>query len=94
MRIEWLPAAVDSLQDQLGYVEMRNPDAALSYSRRVEAAVGLLGDHPSIGRTGRRPGTRELVIARTPFLVVYRIEGDVITILRLFHGAQDWPNMP
>ncbi len=47
-----------------------------------------------MGRAGRRRGTRELVVARTPFLVVYRVEADVITILRLFHGAQDWPNMP
>ncbi len=84
MRIEWLPAAIDSLQNQLAYIERRNP----------EAAVGRLVVHPSIGRSGRRPGTRELVVARTPFLVVYRVEVDVIAILRLFHGAEASPNMP
>ena len=54
----------------------------------------LLRRHPLIGRSGHRPGTRELVVSGTPFLVVYRFESDVITILRLFHGAQDWPSMP
>ena len=94
MKVEWLPVAIDSLQNQLAYIALRNPDAASSQSRRVEAAVGRLVDHPTMGRPGRRPGTRELVISKTPFLLVYRVEIDVITILRLFHGAQDWPNMP
>ncbi|RYC33420.1 type II toxin-antitoxin system RelE/ParE family toxin [Lichenibacterium minor] len=94
MRIEWLPIAIDSLQDQLDYIGHRNVDAALSYSRRVEAAVGRLMAHPLLGRSGHRPGTRELVVSGTPFLVVYRVQDDVITVLRLFHGAQDRPNSP
>ena len=94
MRVEWLPIAIDNLQHQLGYIALRNPDAAVSQSRHVQAAVERLVDHPSMGHPGRRPGTRELVVARTAFLIVYRVEDDAITILRLFHGAQDWPNMP
>ena len=58
MRIEWLPVAIDSLLNQLNYVGLRNPDAAVTYSRRVEGAVERLTDHPLLGRSGRRPGTR------------------------------------
>jgi len=44
-----------------------------------------------MGRPGRKKGTRELVISRTPFVVVYRAKGPRIEIIRLLHGAQRWP---
>jgi addiction module RelE/StbE family toxin len=89
MRIEWLPAAIDGLERQIDYIEMRNPTAAIRCSRRVEKAVGRLLDHPEAGRVGRIPGTRELVVTRTPFLIVYRVEQNAVVVLRLFHVAQD-----
>ncbi len=94
MRIEWLPVAIEGLQSQLGYLELRNPRAAILYSRRIEEAIGRLSDHPLSGRGGRKPGTRELVVARTPYVAIYRVEADSVVILRLVHGAQDWPNTP
>jgi toxin ParE1/3/4 len=44
-----------------------------------------------MGRPGRVPGTREFVIARTPYVVPYRVRGDAIEILRVYHGARLWP---
>jgi toxin ParE1/3/4 len=57
----------------------------------IEAAVDRLADYPESGRFGRVRGTYELVIVRTPLIMVYRIESDTITILRVLHGAQRWP---
>ncbi len=57
-------------------------------SRNVET---LLPDNPEMGRPGRVPGTRELVIPRTPFIVPYRLVGNTIQILRVFHGTRRWP---
>lgn len=53
----------------------------------------MLADHPEAGRRGRLGGTRELVIPRTAFLLIYRIdrEAQTVEILRLLHGAQQWP---
>ena len=45
-----------------------------------------------MGRPGRIEGTRELVISRTPYIAAYRIAGDTVRILRLLHGAQQWPD--
>jgi plasmid stabilization system protein ParE len=42
-------------------------------------------------REGRVKGTGELVISRSPFIVVYRVKGKRIEILRILHGAQQWP---
>jgi toxin ParE1/3/4 len=51
----------------------------------------LLAKTPEMGRPGRVPGTRELVIPRTPFIVPYRLQGNTIQILRVYHGARRWP---
>jgi len=46
-----------------------------------------------MGRLGRVAGTRELVLSRTPYIVIYEFRGpdEEIYILRLLHGAQRWP---
>jgi toxin ParE1/3/4 len=36
-------------------------------------------------------GTRELVIAGLPWIVVYRVTGGTIEVVRVLHGAQQWP---
>ena len=46
---------------------------------------------PHSGRPGHIPGTRELVISKLPYIVVYRISGDTVEILRVFHAAMNWP---
>ena len=57
----------------------------------IEVAVSRLADFPESARPGRVPGTRELVVPATPFIVVYRIEATCVVILRVLHGAQKWP---
>lgn len=47
-----------------------------------------------MGRPGRKQGTRELVISRTPFIVVYRLKAKRIELLRVLHGSQQWPETP
>lgn len=43
------------------------------------------------GRIGRIEGTRELIFPELPYVVVYRIQDQVVEIVRIYHGAQDWP---
>jgi toxin ParE1/3/4 len=76
------------------YVAADNPKAAARVVQRIQAAVRLLAEMPHRGRSGRWPGTRELVISRSPYIVPYRVQGDVIEILRVFHGARRWPDQP
>ena len=52
----------------------------------------LLPDNPHMGRPGRVPGTRELVIAQTPTIVPYRVQREAIQILRVYHSARRWPD--
>lgn len=87
----WLRRALADRDSQLGYIAQDNPGAAIEQGDRIAHQVAMLAEHPEIGRAGRKQGTRELVISRTPFIVVYRIRGERIELLRLLHGAQQWP---
>ena len=89
--IEWLPLASTNRFHQLDYIAQDNPLAAISQDEQIEHQVDMLMQHPQMGRLGRKKGTRELVISRTPFVAVYRVQGDKIQIIRLLHSSQQYP---
>ena len=87
----WLQRAIQDRDAQLDYIAQDNPTAAVSQGDRIAEQIEILQQHPQMGRPGRKQGTRELVISRTPFIVVYRIKAKRIELLRVLHGAQQWP---
>ncbi|HUB95221.1 MAG TPA: type II toxin-antitoxin system RelE/ParE family toxin [Stellaceae bacterium] len=92
-QLVWSPESIDDLLELRAYISLDDPAAARRLALHIiEAVETTLPVHPGTGRPGRVPGTRELVIARTPFVVPYRLAGDVIHILRVFHGARRWPD--
>lgn len=74
------------------YIETDSPRAAATVDDRIRLQVKHLSRHPESGRIGRVVGTRELVIDRTPYVAAYRVIGDTVCILRVLHGAQQWPD--
>ena len=74
------------------YIAEDNPAAARRMVARLREAAGRLSRTPQQGRPGRVPGTRELVLAGTPYIVAYRTEGGQVQILAVIHGAQRWPD--
>lgn len=91
MNVQWLLEASQQRYEQLDYIAKENPIAAIRLDEEIEVQTESLVQNPEIGREGRVAGTRELVIARTPFLAVYRVESDQIQILNLLHQSQQWP---
>ena len=59
----------------------------------VDRALVLLADHPLAAKAGRIDGTRELVLRRMPYVVAYRVSGDMVQVLAVRHTARDWPEM-
>lgn len=93
MNIVWSPEAIDDLASLRAYIAEDSSAAAQRVVLRIlNNNETLLPDNPRIGRPGRVPGTRELVVPRTPFIVPYRIQGRTIHILRIYHGARRWPD--
>jgi toxin ParE1/3/4 len=84
----WSPEAIDDL----AALEQDDPAAAQRVALHIVQNIEtLLPNNPEMGRPGRVPGTRELAIPKTPFIVPYHLIGTTIQILRIFHGARRWP---
>ncbi len=92
MDIIWLDRARREVVHIREYFATENPLAARQVARRILESTEKLRTTPNIGRPGRLYGTRELVIARTPFIILYRVRDGVIEILRIVHGARKWPD--
>ena len=92
MNILWSPEAIDDLTSLRAYIAEDNPAAAPEVALHIIQNIEqLLPNNPQMGRPGRVPGTRELVIPKTPFVIPYRLQRNVIQILRVYHGARRWP---
>jgi toxin ParE1/3/4 len=91
MPVQWTISAGNDRENAINYIAEDSLTAALSQLDEIEGQTDRLADYPKLGRPGRVKGTRELVVNRTPFIVVYRIKGEIVQILRVLHGAQQWP---
>ena len=90
MTLHWTLLATDHLRAAYEYVARDSIAAADRLLQRIVSATEILEKYPNIGRTGRADRTRELVIAGTPFIVVYRITEE-IQVLAVFHASRRWP---
>jgi toxin ParE1/3/4 len=91
VRVRWLRKALRNLDAEASFIATDDPIAARRVVMRVLAAVDLLAEQPSLGRPGRVPGTRELIVPKTRYIVPYRVRRDTVQILRVFHASRRLP---
>ncbi len=91
MRVRWLRKALRNLDEEAAYIANDDSAAARMVVERVLNAVAMLAQQPDMGRPGRVPGTRELVVPKTRYIVPYRVRGDAVEILRVFHTSRRLP---
>jgi toxin ParE1/3/4 len=87
--VVWSPRAIGHLVDLRAYIARENPDARTATT--LLTAVGRLAVLPNLGRPGRVSGTRELVVPGTRYVIPYRVRGERLEIIAVFHGGQRWP---
>lgn len=92
MRIRWTEPAVRDFTNICDYIaEHGSPAISRRVAGDIYSAIGTLGRFPELGRTGRKPETRELIFTGLPYIAVYRVTQIGIEVLRILHGAQQWP---
>ncbi|MGA7564437.1 MAG: type II toxin-antitoxin system RelE/ParE family toxin [Terriglobales bacterium] len=92
--IEWTEQATRKLDQAHDYIALSNSEeVADRITMQIVTSVQQLATFPMSGRSGRVPGTRELVVSNTPFIAAYAIDQDRIVILAVYHGAQQWPEI-
>ena len=91
MPIQWTQRARRQFLSIIDSALEDNPSAAKRVYDAITHSISRLVTFPEMGRRGRVPGTRELVITSQPYIVAYRIRGQTIDIIAILHGAQKWP---
>ncbi|MEN9763916.1 MAG: hypothetical protein RI906_3742 [Pseudomonadota bacterium] len=86
MALKWTKTALRSVDEIASFIAKDNPARATSFVLELKDAVAKLQSHPGMGRAGRVPGTRELVLHKN-YIAIYRVRGDDVEILRLHHVA-------
>jgi toxin ParE1/3/4 len=92
VKLIWSRFARSDRDRIFNYIEARSPNAAAAVDERIAIAARRLTAFPESGRPGRVTGTRELVVPRTPFVIVYSVTEDTAFVRRVLHGAQLWPD--
>ncbi|NEJ00227.1 type II toxin-antitoxin system RelE/ParE family toxin [Rhizobium ruizarguesonis] len=92
MKLVWRAKAESDRKKAIQFITDQNV-GPISQLDEIERQTDLLIDQPEIDRPGRIDGTRELIISRTSFIVIYRVRQKIkqVEILRLVRGAQKWP---
>jgi len=88
MALKWTKTALRSVDEIAGFIAKDNPRRATSFVLELKEATQKLQVHPGMGRAGRVPGTRELVLHKN-YIAIYRVRGDDVEILRLHHVARN-----
>jgi toxin ParE1/3/4 len=89
--IVWSPRAIEHLAHLREYIARDNPNAANRIASALLEAVEHLAQLPNLGRPGRVARTRELVVPGTPYIIPYRLRGDRLEVIAVFHARQKWP---
>jgi toxin ParE1/3/4 len=92
MDVKWTKKALNSLAEIAKYIEKDNPLRAGTFVKEIREKTNTLGEFPGIGRPGRVPGTRELVVHKN-YIVPYRVRGENVEIIRVHHAGKRWPKV-
>lgn len=88
LRTESAESDLDAIASYYGDM---NSVAALHLLDRIAEVETTLSDYPYIGHVGRVADTREVVVTGTPFVLIYTLRADLLIVLRIVHGRQQWP---
>ena len=87
MQVQWTNKAKTRLEEIEAYIAQGSPAAA----KKVILTIAIqLSKYPDSGKPGRLMGTRELLFSDAPYLVVYTVRNNTVTILTIFHTAQNF----
>jgi toxin ParE1/3/4 len=91
MRIRWTTDSADDLERICDSIKESRPDSPRRIAASIIQSIETLNSFPNRGRPGRIEGTRELVFVSLPFVAIYEVHDDEVQVLRILHGAQQWP---
>jgi toxin ParE1/3/4 len=90
-QLEWSPRSRRNIEFIRDFIAPENPSAAQSVLDEIRNTASSLQEFPAIGHTGKRKGTRELVLRKYPYTIIYRVTAKKIGIVAVLHQARQYP---
>jgi toxin ParE1/3/4 len=91
MKIRLMKAAIRDLREAQAYIAVDSPAAARQVVLRLQKAVELVASRPEIGRLSADKKMREWSVPGLPYVIPYRVVGDVLEVVRVWHTSRDRP---
>jgi addiction module RelE/StbE family toxin len=91
MFLNWTESGSKDLKQIRKYYRNEVPDGneiGKEIVDRIFLATNQLIQQPFIGRPGRIPSTKELIVKDTPYIVYYEVIGDRVDLLRVIHTSR------
>jgi toxin ParE1/3/4 len=86
----WSSPARRDLVSIIDWLQARNGAAAFRILEAIDARANWLTEFPFAGQVVAETDTRSFQVLRTRYVIVYRIVGETIQIVRVHDGAEDW----
>lgn len=79
------------IEDIADYMALKNPLIAHKILKLIETKCQALKVQPGLGRVGRIEGTRELILADYPYILVYQYDNESLVLLNVVHSRMSFP---
>ncbi|MEQ1533440.1 MAG: type II toxin-antitoxin system RelE/ParE family toxin [Sideroxydans sp.] len=87
--VEYSTRARNHLKKIKVHIAQDNEIAALRVVTHITTEADLLAEFPMIGKSGEIDGTRELVLSKYPYTIIYRLTSSKVRIVAVLHQSQD-----
>lgn len=94
MKVRWLASARRDSDRALAWYSTRNPALAIDLLDEIDTAVARLLEAPNLWPFWKPPAIRCCVFQRFPYLLYYRCDADLLTIVAFVHQRQDPSRRP
>ena len=91
MTVDWSDAALADLERFAEFLHREHPSLAAKVAAEIVSKVQVLAAHPRLGRpiAGRQEYHQiALQVLRATSVFQYRIDGDRLVVLRVYHGRE------
>ena len=89
MKLQWRAMALDDRQKIMDDIAQNNINIAVEVDQEFEKRARKVRENPELYKVGRVHGTREILI-NDDYIMVYRIVGVAVEIMRILYSEQKW----
>jgi toxin ParE1/3/4 len=91
MKLHLYARAKRDLDEAFAYIELDDPASAKKVAQLLVKSVRLLAENPLIGRPSLNKNVREWSVPGLPYVIPYRVKGQTVQIIRIFHTSRNRP---